>query len=86
MIILDNLRRHEGIEVTDEDVEAKLAELAAKRDVSVDDFRRAVAANDNMDRLRHDLEEEKIFAFLEEKAEISVVKSAPAASKTTRPC
>jgi trigger factor len=76
-IILDNVRRHEGITVTDEEVDARIAELAEKRGVTAEEFRQAVEASQNLDRLHHDLEEEKIFAYLLEHANV-VDAEAPA--------
>lgn len=78
-IILDNIRRREGIEVSDEDVESRIAELAGERGVTAEEFRQAVEASQNLDRLRHDLEEEKIFAYLLEHANV-VDAPAPAAA------
>lgn len=73
-ILLDNLRRQHEIEASDEDVAAKIAELAAERDMEPDDFRRAVEGANQMDRLRSDLEEDLIFDWLAERAEITVVE------------
>lgn len=73
MIILDNIRRREGIEVSPEDIDERIREMAERRSAAPEDVRRAVEASGHLDRLEHDLEEEKVFAFLEEKAKITVV-------------
>jgi len=73
-ILLDNLRRQQEIEASDEDVAAKIEELAAERDMQPEDFRRAVEGANQMDRLRSDLEEDLIFDWLAERAEITVVE------------
>ncbi len=77
MIILDNLRRTESIEVTEEELEAKLVELAEEQGMEVAEFRRAVERAQNMDRLRSDLEEEKLFAMLEDRAKITAREELP---------
>lgn len=79
-ILLDNLRRQEGLEASDEDVQARIAELAKERDMEVPEFERAVQSADNMDRLRSDVEESKILDFLRDKATITVVEKEPEGS------
>lgn len=77
MVVLDSLRRSEEISVTDEEMEAKIAELAAEQNMEPADFRRAVERAQNLDRLRSDLEEDKVFAMLEERAKITVSEELP---------
>jgi trigger factor len=79
MIVLDTIRRTDEIEVSDEELDAKLAELAEEQGMELEDFRRAVTRAQNLDRLRSDLEEEKVFSRLEERAKITVREELPEA-------
>jgi trigger factor len=80
MIVLDNLRRSESIEVSEEEFEAKFTELGEEQGMDVAEFRRAVERAQNMDRFRSDLEEEKVFSLLEDRAKISVSEELPTAT------
>ena len=64
--------------MSDEELDAKIAELAAEEDSSPEELREAIDRAGNLDRLRGDLEEEKVFALLEQSAKITVTEEIPA--------
>ena len=79
-ILLDNLRRQQSIEVSEEDLKARIAELAAERDMDPAEYEQAVRSADNMDRLRSDLEERRILDFVRDGAKVTVVEKEPEGS------
>lgn len=79
MILVDNLRRSLQIEVSDAEVDARVAELAEEQGTTVERLRAMLERTRNLERLRSDLEENKIFAHLEAKARITVTEELPEA-------
>jgi FKBP-type peptidyl-prolyl cis-trans isomerase (trigger factor) len=73
-ILLDNIRRSEKIEISDEELQEKLVGLAEERGMDAAEYERAVRASKNFDRLRADLEEEKLFEQICAEATIEVVE------------
>jgi trigger factor len=73
-ILLDNIRRSEKIEISDEELQGKLAELAEERGMDAAGYERAVRASNNLERLRADLEEEKLFEMICAEATVEVVE------------
>jgi len=82
MVLLDNLRRQHEFDVTDEDVTAKLESLAEEQGTTPDHLRSLIERAGNMDRLRSDLEEDKVFDLLKSKAAITVKEELPPAPET----
>ena len=82
MILVDNLRRQNEVKATDEQLDAKLAELAEEQGTSAEHLRSLVERAGNLDRLRSDLEEEMVFDLLKEKAKITVKEELPPAPET----
>lgn len=77
MVIVDNLRRANEIEVSDEDVDARIEEMAAEQNSTKEQLKGLILRAGNMERLRADMEEEKVFAMLEEQAKIMVKEEMP---------
>lgn len=82
MVLVDNLRRQLEIQVSDDDVDARLNTLAEEQGTSPEHLRSLVERAGNMDRLRSDLEEDKVFDLLKEKATITVKEELPPAPET----
>ena len=68
--ILDAVRRQAGIEVTDADVERRIAELAESTGKDAESIRARLAAPESRRRLENELLDEKVLNYLYEKAEI----------------
>lgn len=79
-VVLDNVRRQHEIRASDEEVQARMAELAAERGMEVAAFERAVRAASNMERLRGDLEERKVLEYLRTQSKVTLVEFDPAES------
>jgi trigger factor len=82
MILVDNLRRQNDVKATDEELDARLAELAEEQGTSPEQMRSLIERAGNLDRLRGDLEEDKVFDLLEEKATITVKEELPPAPES----
>ena len=67
---MEGLRKKVGVEVSDEEFEAYLRQRANRLGVKLEELRRSPRAAD----LRRELEEEKVFGYLEEHA---VVEEKP---------
>lgn len=76
MLLIDNLRRGHEIKVDDEEFEKRLAELAEKQGSDLDRFRLLMERAGNLDRLRGEMEEDKVFDLIEESAKITVAEEA----------
>jgi FKBP-type peptidyl-prolyl cis-trans isomerase (trigger factor) len=74
LVVLDQLRQAEGLDVTDGEIEAHIAKMAQEQHMEPQELRRAIAGSNNMERLRNDLAEEKVFGMLEQHANITVVE------------
>jgi trigger factor len=74
-LVLDAVSEAEGIEVTDEDVDARLAELARQFAKQPDEMRALYERENRIDSLRDSLRIEKTIAKLKEYASMRVVLS-----------
>ncbi|MFY9442314.1 MAG: hypothetical protein WAQ15_00360, partial [Bacillota bacterium] len=72
-LVLDAVSRAEGIEVTDEDVDQKLSELAEQYSRSVDELKELYEKEDRMDSLKESLRIEKTVAKLKDYASMRIV-------------
>lgn len=68
--LLDAVRRQAGIEVTEEDVQRRVDELAESTGQPAETIRAHLASPDNRRRLENELLDEKVLNYLYEKAEI----------------
>jgi trigger factor len=80
LIVLDNARRHEGIEIDDARVQSRLEELSVERSVPLEELRGALDRSGNLERLRNEMEEAAVFDFLEQKARVTVETELPEAA------
>ncbi len=69
MIILESIRRKEDIEVTPEQIEAKIAEIAEKSGFPVDGYREYVKQNGDDERIAHEIGDDLIFDLLRTRAD-----------------
>lgn len=72
-LLLEAVGRAEGIEASEEDVEAKLRELAAVRDLEPDDLRVRLERGGGMAGLRDEIRTQKILDFLVQNANVQDV-------------
>jgi len=68
MVILESIRRQEGIEVTEEQIEAKIAEVAESSGFPVDGYREYVKNNGDEERISHEIGDDLAFDFLRSRA------------------
>lgn len=63
-IILPQIAEAEGITVSDEEVEARVEHIAATRNLSKDDVKKAFAREGGLEALREEVQEQKVINFL----------------------
>ncbi len=68
MFVLESIRKQESIEVTDEDVDGRIEEIAAENNFPADSYREYMTKNGEIDRIRHELSETRTFDFLKSRA------------------
>jgi trigger factor len=74
MILVDNLRRNHDVQISDEDFDARLAEMAEKQGSDLERFRLLMERAGNLDRIRGEMEEDKVFDLIEDLAKITVAE------------
>jgi trigger factor len=74
MLLIDNLRRGNDIQISEEDFDARLAEMAEKQGSDLERFRLLMERAGNLDRIRGEMEEDKVFDLIEESAKITVAE------------
>ena len=81
LFLLEAVRRQEGIDVTDEQVEARIVAIAAEHGFDLAKYRAFLAQGDERDRIRRGLLERRTYDFLLSRAEITaaVANEEPAA-------
>ena len=75
--ILDKIATKERIFVTEEEVDARIEAMAAHYKRSADQVRRELETNDRLSELRTTMREEKVKAYLLEKATVKEPKAPP---------
>ena len=71
MFILEAIRRQENIEVTAEDVTERIEEIAAENGFPAAPYREYLEKNGELDRISHELSENKTFDFLKSRAKFT---------------
>lgn len=71
MYLLEAVRRQEGIGVTDEEVEERIAAIAAEHGFDLEKYRNYLAQGDELSRIRRELLRSKTYGFLLSRAVIS---------------
>lgn len=71
LFLLEAIRRQESLEITEEDIEAKIDALAAEHGFDPEKYREFAGQGEERDRIRHELEQRKTYDFLLSRAEIS---------------
>lgn len=69
-LILDHLAERENIEISDQEIDAKIAEMAENANQPVPKVRQVLEEDDGIERLRGQLRHEKVFELLEAKASL----------------
>jgi len=83
--LIDAIAEKEKVEVSDADLEKKLAEMAQARDKSVPRLKAELQKEGRLDALRHQLREEKTLDLLLSRAKIiEKAQEASPSSETTK--
>ena len=69
--ILDEITKRENIKVSEADIEARIARMAADRSQDPRTLRQELEKHEALPQLRHDLLDERTRTFLREHAEIT---------------
>ncbi len=70
-VVLDRLMERGGYEATDDELEARIREIADRRDQEPDEVRRQLSRQGNLEGVRHHVATEKLFDDLKEKSDLS---------------
>lgn len=73
MLLLEAVRKQEDIKLRPEDVDERVAEMAAEYGFEVDRFKEFVKSGDELDRIEFDLLERRTYDFLLSRAEVEPV-------------
>ena len=76
MFLLEAVRRQENIEVSGEEVEERIAQIAAQNGFDLEKYREFLAQGEEMRRIRRSLLERKTYDFLLSRAEITPADAA----------
>ncbi len=68
MVILEAIRKQEDIEVTEEQMAARIDEIAERSGFPVEGYREYIESNGDDERIKHELGDELTFAFLKSRA------------------
>jgi trigger factor len=71
MFIMEAIRRQEGLTVSEQDVDARIEEIAREHGFDLEKYREFAARGGERDRIRHAVEERKTFDFLLSRAQIA---------------
>ncbi len=77
ILLLKKIAQLETIDVGDEEVEARIRELAEKRGTPVETLKQQLAEEERVEDLRLELRNDKVFEFIIERGKITPV-AAPA--------
>lgn len=69
-MVIDHLMEREGFEATDEEVDARIREIAGRREETPADVRRQLARSGRLDGVRHHLAVEKLFEDLKTRSDL----------------
>jgi trigger factor len=76
MFVMEAIRRQEGIKVSTEEIEERIAEIAREHHFDLEKYRDYAAQGAERDRIVHGLEERKTFDFLLSRARITTAPPA----------
>ncbi len=74
IILLKNIGEKEAISVSDQEIEDKIRELAQLRGDNYDSLKESLQSENMTDDIRSEILNTKIFAFIEDKAKVEIVK------------
>ena len=74
ILLLKNISEKEAIAVSDQDIEEKIRELAQLRGQNYDSLKESLQSGNMMDDIRSEILNTKVFAFIEDKAKVEIVK------------
>jgi len=76
-LLVDHIKKAQGIEVGEEELQVRIEEIAAQRDATVEQVQQALKSKNGLAHLRMELEEDRVFDWLSEQVQVKVVhKSA----------
>jgi trigger factor len=74
ILLLKNIGEKEAITVSDQEVEEKIREMAQLRGQNYDSLKESLQSGNMMDDIRSEILNAKVFAFIEDKATVEIVK------------
>ncbi len=75
-LLIDHIKKTQGIDVGDEELQVKIEELAAERDATPEQVRQALQTRNGLAHLRLELEEDRVFDWLSEQVQVKVVQKS----------
>ncbi|MGZ6237756.1 MAG: trigger factor [Syntrophales bacterium] len=74
ILLLKHISEKEAITVSDQEVEDKIREMAQLRGQNYDSLKESLQSGNMMDDIRSEILNAKVFAFIEDKAKVEIVK------------
>jgi len=75
-LVLDHVKKSQGIEATEEELDAKIEEIAREQGRSREETRQALELGDHLERLKLEIEEDRVFSWLADQVQVEVVERA----------
>jgi trigger factor len=75
-LLIDHIKKTQGIDVGDEELQVKIEELAAERDATPEQVRQALQTRNGLAHLRLELEEDRVFDWFSEQVQVKVVQKS----------
>ncbi len=76
-LLLEAIAEQEGIEVTEEDLDRHLESMSERHNIEGARIRQMLSRSGQLDRIRSELLDEKVFDFLIEHASVKDVEESP---------
>ena len=73
-LLIDHVKKSQQIEVADEDIQARIEEIAAEQGRSPDEIRQALQMENHLDHLKMEIEEDRAYEWLAEQVQVEVVE------------
>ncbi len=73
-LMLDHVKKSQQLEATEEELQARIEKIAEEQGHTAEELRQALEMNHQLDHLRLELEEDKVFDWLTEQVQVKVVR------------
>ncbi len=74
ILLLKNISEKQAITVSDQEVEEKIREMSQLRGQNYDSLKESLQSGNMMDEIRSEILNAKVFAFIEDKAKVEIIK------------